>query len=980
MNAFEWDKKINPDLLEKIQQSTNALAKVDLNGNPDEKISILAKTLEPFIQIIEKTLPLSKLFLNWLGNKKIRRVTGELDSQLIATHLLKNVLINESNSKWSKMISDLQKDISIYSKTILSSHTDPNNIPVHLKGIKIENLDRKTKKWYHGILSTLVFIDEFKDNESENIKKIIQELKIWCLQYLVVAAKPPLFNSDKDCGDLAYSEYLHDNEPHYHREDGGAIVDLFTKKLQEKHPWLQIISIGLIKNYQFSTLINQCCDLFQNNNQSNPRIVVNFLEIDPLIEEIKIITNKNQTFLFLDFSPYIQSKFDDKKINPTDQEANPITKVDKFVEDLSKNEKLSNINLIYGASANLNKQDFYYFKSSKNKILAEFENKFKTLQGSHGAYPEIMWLKRYLIELGFDVKTLLDAYPVEERKAIEGYLKIKPIYYPDYTKNDVEEARQKLFNDLTLMKTSKDETISHFSSFLLYFLDGMPRVLIVDHPRFCGNVISRYEKIRKVMNHMHSTGSSINLNFFQQHIQNLFIYFKSSDNQSLSILINGLKPTVSNDIQKFTITRTSGIACYRVIVDLLLKLYASKRPKATFDKKSYYELVKGEGSLRECMQSLFECSTKYLSDYETIVGIEEQDIIFLDHCPNRVVYQEVKKLDIEKIIKYLLKRRRDKSIDSPLTIVLDCATSFFMLDEIQQLLKNLTWAIKSGELIMVLANSFAKYLSNGGDQFPGGMAQFYWSAKLNKDKEIQTYLKEISGHDSFSVEAERTFYIILKNCHLHVQAYLEMIQKNTNIVYDILEKNGLVIKEILKINDPRPFKFPIQVGYRSPEIPMIGLHFHSINTFLFEGNASKATLHVIVLIMQYYLFANFIEEELPVSMKQSFGYFHSNLNECWIALRWTVGLEERDLEKYTDIILRENTKLLKVITDNKESLAKKIKPLSELEQLKKKIYKTHVILIDQAKKGLDHLVDYLYEMNCHVKERTDEAMASPVKC
>lgn len=951
MNLISWTP--THDLVEKLQQQTNQLQKVGLSPKNDPILS-LKSVITPLLNTINEHPPLKKLFVRWLGEKGLQ-TNGMLDPQQVAQHLLKV-------DDWQGKIEYLQKKILKLTQKFLSNNFI-NQIPIHFKDLKPEVLDKKLWKSYHGILSTLVEISKIKKLESPNIEKIIKELNVWCLHYLVVPAKPSLIDIPGDETHYPFGEYDRDNRPHYHREDGGAIVQKFISELVKKYPCLQELQVNLIKNETFPNLINEFCSLFGNSNNNN--------DIEPPTQYLKIYNtndldkakqhplNHPSSTLFLDFSNYVQDQ-----LSEGSEQCSIVNKLCDLIKDFT------NVNMIYGAAVNIGGQDCYFFCSKDPKLLKEFQDDFKDFLGSHGAYPEIMLLKGLLLDLGYDIsKTFLNSYPLEKRIWVEKYLKIEPIYAEEHTEKDVQLEYDKLMQRLQELKQTKDnpnnqgsELTGYFVPFLFDFISNMPKSFIINHPVIFTIVAARIKKIRKKLENLKGLSFQqcfMNFKLIIEHVHYLLIFYETKSTHTLSKHLNDLESNAADlkKIDKKDFTFTSGVACYPNIADVLKIAFEEVKPNVTFEEKSYYELTESNKSLKAWMQKYFTCKMQCFTDspIESIENIENQDIIFTDLHPNRVVYPFVKTIEIVEIIQYIL-RKREKSF--PFVIVIDCATTFFFTPEVQELLKKLHDEVESGKLIIILTNSFAKFLCMLDDKFPGGMIQVHSSQNNSYAKIICEQLLIRSSRDFFSPQAEKYFYLLLKNCRNHILSFLTIIRKNTNTVYQILDQQGLVIQK------KGAWTNPIQVGSRSEKIPMIGLHFNYMHKQLFE-NDNDDTLNVIVIVMQYYLFAKFIEGGLPITMKPSFGS-HSNIIECWSALRLSLGLETELMEKYPEILVKVNNELKSLLTsDRKEGLAKKIQQLNDCarkdkeKNLNQKICEVHASIFPFAQQGFENTIDFL---------------------
>ena len=956
MNFISW--KPSDLFIETLKSQTNKLANVQLDRlSYKERISSLVESLSPLIQTFEKNPPINKYFAHWLGSKNLKRA-GRFDPELVAAHLLTNV----QEKVWKGKLFKLQDKIVKFTNNFLSGALAEKKIPRHFKSLSIENLDKKLYKSYHGIFSTSVLISQLKKNsESENINRIIKELKVWCLHYLVVSSKPPLIDFEGDEYLYPFGEYNENNEAHYHREDGGAIVKIFLSELKKRYHWLQTTQINLIKNNEFRKHIINCCKLFKLDNKATKYMKVEKLDLQFFIEK-NGQNLQDHSILFLDFSRYIQDNLDKTNANSNNNSPNPLTALENFVSELSKHHNLLNLNLIYGATVTIANQDLYFFKSTTSELLNGFKNTFKTIQGTHGAYPEIMLVKRYLIDLGYSIKSFLNSYPIEQRKWFEIYLRVSPIFTAQFNENDVIREREDLI--IHLKNLMLPNLIPQLTAFYLPFLHdlikNMPNSLVIDAPKICETIVYRIRKIKKLLDNINEISDSKCLMRFHliiEHIQYLLIFFKIESMETLPQLIDSIAPLVDSKIEKRTFTFTSGSACYGNIAEGLIQMFSDldAKPNVFFGDTSYYELRDSNGSFGKCLESDFICTTASLTDFTHINDLNNQDVIFTDSYPNRVVFESVKKIEIEKVIHYILEKRKTNPeiAERPLVVVIDCATTFFMHDEMQETINQFSNAIMHGKLIIINTNSFTKYVGIGVDKFPGGIVQVFSSNELKNAESLCDYLRVSSAQDSFSPEASRTFYLLLKYCNSHILSYVDIIRTNTDRVYDLLTKAGLVIQ------DDQPSENPIQVGFRSNGIPMIGLHTNYIYKTLFGSEVNADIKHVIVIIIQYYLFEKLIEKNVPVTMKPSYGFLSSNLIECWSALRLTIGVIPKFFDLYPLVIQEANQEISLLFSSKPKQveLAGKIRFLAQQKKLMQKICSAHVTIFSGKQSGFENILD-----------------------
>ncbi|BBI16803.1 hypothetical protein [Neochlamydia sp. S13] len=959
-NIFSWNppRPLLKQLENYCRDLNKTLPTTERNKDPTQDLTAF---FQNFVQTIEvEHRPLRKIFVRWLGKKDLVDSNGKLEPTLIANYLspLWKKDPNKCQANLYLLFNYMTKITKRFIKNKFSVAVTPS-----LEKIDIKTLDQKFYKSYHKILSTAQFICSLEKIKDESIKIIITELNVWCLHYLVESAKTPLINFAQDKYNYPFSEYIDDNAPHYHREDGGAIVNIFLREIQKRHNWLKDIKISLIKNDEFEKLIINCCQILKGR----------YLPAEPNdLENILIeINNKpaDNDFTFVDYSEAFKFYEHDNSILPNKN-------INEILGSVFKGN-----HLIVGVVLKIDGQSLYFFHGNNKENLQKFLTTFKSLQGAHGAYPDIVLLKELLIRTGYRITSLLDHYPIPQRRAYETYLEIPPLEEREITLEEVINTHQKLFEYVKFLSESAENSTltSHYLQFLYKLLAATNPVIRVENPLIYKAAFHCLIKIKKHL-------SQLSYNNFQdcqnkfilvfEHFQQLQILYKREEIETIPEVLNSQptpKGVVSNGY-----TFTSGIACFGNITEGLLQMLAEGshqpdgeplKPSVIFDTNSYYEISESTGGLKDCLKERFSCQTAQLSNFETIPDLENYDVIFTDIYPNRVVRLVIEEIKVKEIIKTILEKRDSISVTHkdnkrPLAMVLDCATTFFMHEEVRSLVEEFETPINEGKLILILTNSLAKYGQLGLDKFPGGIVQVY-SSDTSADDLLRGLLTS-SANDNFSKEAFWFFHLMLKHCSENIINYLEKIRKNTDFVYKELQKQGLVIEKKQDITDQgstqkNNTKKPlIQIGYRDEKVPMIGIHMNGFQRELF-GKEDEQFLHILVVIMQYYLYARYIKNNLPVTMSQSFGFANANLIECWSALRLTIGLEEeKDLRSYAAIIGQIKEELDCLVEDDlKEKVKDNILKLSKQQDLKKLFYHYHSNFVDEVQGGLSSFVNYL---------------------
>ncbi len=393
--------------------------------------------------------------------------------------------------------------------------------------------------------------------------------------------------------------------------------------------------------------------------------------------------------------------------------------------------------------------------------------------------------------------------------------------------------------------------------------------------------------------------------------------------KNIIIKLNSLNTSNLIGIKKDTFLFSSGIKCFSFITDSLVNCISqeNERPqgnlKAMFLDTTYYELRVSDDSLTKYIEKDYAIET--LSYHEMMQSQANPNILFVDLYPNYVTYEnKICKTNIPELISKFL----DNHDPLPLIVVMDTATTLFFDDEIETIIEKIIPFIENKKLIFIVTSSLSKFFSCGIHKYTGGIVQIYNNEQSAEWQHLYNFLEEKQVQDRLSDEALNFFNVLTTNCLENIKSYLFKIRKNTDYIYHALENslkagNGIELKE------------------KDENVPMIGL---SLEKWFKNFHDSPADNYLVKFteLMQYYIYAQAANGNLPMHIRSSFAFAHSSISECSTALRLTIGLEDREIldhyiaiivkadQSILDFLLEKNSALLQGILDCEQDLSKPI--------------------------------------------------------
>lgn len=376
--------------------------------------------------------------------------------------------------------------------------------------------------------------------------------------------------------------------------------------------------------------------------------------------------------------------------------------------------------------------------------------------------------------------------------------------------------------------------------------------------------------------------------------------------------------------------------------EVLLKLQKFNQRHFKFDKQAHDEFKKREGS-RDPYKTGRSGFSRYDVNFlnkKIDLRVSERNVIFTDLYPNDVRKEMVDKIPITELVK--VEDIEKRSEESPLTLIIDTTTTIFYDKEVQEVVKHYKKVIEEGKLNLILLNSLEKFSMLGADKFSGGVAITY-----NKGSNFEKFNEKLmtkSIKETISQEAEKCFSTFLSQANRSneakgkdaIRSYLDQVNANCETFYQILKQ-----KE--KSGEFTYFKIQ-EKG--SDGIPVLGIHFEGLlreydpylkskNYKEREDSKSKLTEYLVNLI-----YARSQETEMPLTSRMSFGFPTTNINDCIDAIRFGVGLGNKEyFENYAKILADLDKEIANLSPREKDDFFREIKnsklPVYESYVLKK---------------------------------------------
>jgi hypothetical protein len=763
--------------------------------------------------------------------------------------------------------------------------------------------------------------EKYKDinelrQQCKKIDALKEDLLVYALHYLVKGAKIPILNQDKHAH-VSYLEFISDSDPKYYRSQGGSICKLYMKLL-EKGPYQ-----FLFTPYENTQLKDVVQPIKNKKFRQYLKLQYNYKTLDGITP---LKNRGEQGFLtsvehytpqvdaeneFLDISKLLDPTSKDK-VKPADLQAR-IAKVKAAIRknpnDLSKVTIGGFVTLEDGQSVYILLQDgkikeTRLSKTDREKLINAEAEHVKENRAHSGYFPDIIDIRKKVLKYqGFSEDTLLELYPNKLQKK-NG---ITPVELSKCESSKLELKFKSL--ELQLIRVSKSSTnpcVQHYCNLFSKFLGHLKKSDLKNseiNKSLVMNSLLQMEKIINRISILSRKDDSVYTEFLSEidllteEVVLLLAIIKPFETTSIEETLDsqGVQLHGTTYAKKSSYVFSSGMNGFAQVFSALQSegRQHGEKLKIGYSTTNYFEL---RGLVIPHLKQSFEPDDAAVNPYEPIT--KDYDVFFMDLYPNEVTLDTVKRVDPNLVIDGLLAKRNGK----PLTVVIDTSTTIFSSQDMQDIVDRYKDEIDTGLLNIVVVNSLAKFSMCGLDKYTGGVVQTYnnpqafwaFNDKLDKRKSVE----------KLSPEAERFFYLFFRYGHENIDQYLATVNRNTEILYQKLVPELQAKPSAISLSQRN-----------SDRIPMLSFKFDSFVNNLISHNKLPEEYAIdaqanLASLMQYYIYALAKAEGLPMDCRLSFGFAHANINECWIALRLTVGLENPELlEKYKKILIKANKEL-----------------------------------------------------------------------
>jgi hypothetical protein len=316
------------------------------------------------------------------------------------------------------------------------------------------------------------------------------------------------------------------------------------------------------------------------------------------------------------------------------------------------------------------------------------------------------------------------------------------------------------------------------------------------------------------------------------------------------------------------------------------------------------------------------------------VVVKAPDLVLIDIHPNDASKALMAR---QQVVQLILAMFEGAKADYRSTVIVDITLNHVSDPAVKEIKDAAQKYIDSGQLNLVFIQSLTKFAEMGSDKQSGGLMFHY-----NDDKNWAAFNKSVA--ESAAVEkadptAENYFRALLKYTESEQVRYIATIRENTKYVYDSLAREFARLRA-----DPKTIELSVS---DDPGACYVAFNYEELAARLFAGDKDRDVktegLGKRILNDAIYELVNKLE--LPLSMRQSFGFPISNLGEAWIGSRFTIGTETHGmLDEYIRIITYVKASLVSIddatMKDDSKRRAK-FKALSNdiasLNDLKKKL-------------------------------------------
>ena len=226
--------------------------------------------------------------------------------------------------------------------------------------------------------------------------------------------------------------------------------------------------------------------------------------------------------------------------------------------------------------------------------------------------------------------------------------------------------------------------------------------------------------------------------------------------------------------------------------------------------------------------------------------------------------------------------------DSPRALIIDCTSN--CLNDQNLFLNSLKDSVENNDFAVVLIQSLAKFAQLGVDVATGGLLCVWTSSKPTENYEtLQKNIEKFASGSLVPGYVHNYFSFLLSKDMLGLQLeYLGNIRKNTQYLNDLVLKT---FSEYGLIRTSRMMDVLLNMDRGSF---YLSFNFKNLwNCFTYLKDEKK--LENCVKMIENLFHCVFDSLKLPITERISFGFPISNLSNCSLALRFTVGIEDESL-------------------------------------------------------------------------------------
>jgi len=755
--------------------------------------------------------------------------------------------------------------------------------------------------------------------------QLAEDISLYALHYLAKGAKIPILNSDNK-SHQSYLEFISDSNPKYFRSQGGSVVTLYMhllkmgayKFLFDRYgPETGISdSVQLVKSANFRHYLKMEYEYYKVNGIAVHSEIGTESEMAPRLEYVKTFKPHSDTEKsILDVSSLLIDSHN-SPVSSSELQA----RIAQLKQAIQENpHSLENVRICAFVKLDDEQTVLIQFNDAKLKLAKPIveidqlcksqEEEIKEEKAHAGYFPDIVEVRRNILHQGITCDDFLQVYPLKERVALEQPASSSQIVR-ETSYHEVSFRLHELQDKIKeCLRRDPDNRAKQFylSLFSQFILSIGSSIEPTEEPYLLALVKSSLQEIDEIVGRIEACSSMTDharllteVDLLTEEVVYLLTILKPFDEKTLEQHLNetGIQ-FQTKSANKSSYAFTSGMNGFSQVLGALSKQgkAESNKLKIACATTSYFEF---RLNVLPHLNKAFVPMDTPIDPFSPIV--EDCDVFFMDLYPNEVTLPSVERVNSEKVIEELLHNRAGK----PLTVVIDTSTSLFSSSDIQQLVDRFIVEIDAGQLNLVVVNSLAKFSMCGLDKYTGGVVQTYNNAK--KFEAFNEHMTKRQSQEKLSPEADRFFNLFFSCAPGLVEKYLESVNTNTETLYQSLTTGLQCGTTAMQLAEKK-----------SERIPMISFQFDNVIKHLESKmipdvqDQAKANLSIL---MQYYIYARAKALGLPMDTRTSFGFAHSNINECWIALRLTVGLETPEqLDLYKQLFLDVNAELERVIDD-----------------------------------------------------------------